>query len=236
MVQMLLRRCEMCSAAVCYSPITACFYLIEQTKCFISIMYRAPIHVLIADDSRSRASLLRRSVKEFGFSPVADDSTLATLYSRVIEAKPDLLVVSVDHLAAEILEELIQINQTAPLPVVIFAENNAPEMIQQVIHAGVSAYVVDDLQPIRVGTILEIALARFAAQQKLRQELAQTKEKLAERKVVEVAKGLLMQHKNMTENEAYQCLRHLSMDKGKPMITVAENIVDVLSLLSETGS
>ncbi|HBC56425.1 MAG TPA: hypothetical protein DCZ03_04595 [Gammaproteobacteria bacterium] len=199
-------------------------------------MYKVPIHVLIVDDSRSRANLLKRSVKEFGFQPVVEDSVRAPLCSRVTHAKPDLLIISVDTLAPELLEDLIQINQTAPLPVVIFAENNTPEMIQQVIHAGVSAYVVDELQPIRVGTILEIALARFAEQQKLRQELAQTKEKLAERKVVEVAKGLLMQHKHMTEHEAYQCLRKLSMDKGKPMTKVAENIVEVLSLLSETST
>jgi two-component system, response regulator / RNA-binding antiterminator len=199
-------------------------------------MCKVPINVLIVDDSRSRASLLKRSVKEFGFHPVVEDSLRAPLCLRVTQAKPDLLIISVGTLATELLEDLIQINQTAPLPVVIFAESNTPEMIQQVIHAGVSAYVVDDLQPIRVGTILEIALARFAEQQKLRQELAQTQEKLAERKVVEVAKGLLMQHKHMTEYEAYQCLRKLSMDTGKPMTKVADNIVEVLSLLSETSA
>ena len=97
--------------------------------------------------------------------------------------------------------------------------------------AGVAAYVVDGLDPARVKSIVDVACARFEEFQSLRTELADTRSKLAERKTVERAKGLLMKSRGVDEERAYQMLRKLAMDRGKPLAEVAKQVVDLGDLL-----
>jgi response regulator NasT len=99
------------------------------------------------------------------------------------------------------------------------------------IAAGVSAYVVAGLQPHRVKPILEVALARFQADQKLRAELGEVKQQLAARKVIERAKGLLMSRNGCSEEEAFQLLRRQAMDKNLKLVEVAQRVIDVAELL-----
>ena len=91
--------------------------------------------------------------------------------------------------------------------------------------------VVAGLQVDRVKPVLEVAVARFNADQKLRSELSDTKTKLAERKTIERAKGLLMERYRLSENEAYQKLRKQAMEKNLKLVDLAQRILDVADLL-----
>ena len=123
----------------------------------------------------------------------------------------------------------------APLPVIIFSEQGSPQIIQKIVQAGVSAFIVDDIQPRRLPAIIAIAIARFQAQQGLIRELEATRCKLAERKILDRAKGLLMQQKGISEDEAYRSLRKMAMDRGQPIVQVAETVIDILQLLEGLG-
>jgi len=76
-----------------------------------------------------------------------------------------------------------------------------------------------------------VALARFRREQKLLDELSDTRQKLAERKTVDRAKGLLMTRYNLTEEQAYQRLRTLAMNKNLKLADVAQRLIDVEDLL-----
>ena len=97
--------------------------------------------------------------------------------------------------------------------------------------AGVSAYIVAGLSSERVKPVLDVALARFNVDQKLRNELSDTKLKLAERKTVERAKGLLMERHKISEDEAYGKLRSMAMDKNLKLSELAQRIIDIADLL-----
>jgi response regulator NasT len=90
---------------------------------------------------------------------------------------------------------------------------------------------VAGLQPERIKPVLNVALMRFRQDQKLRTELSDTKHKLAERKVIERAKGLLMERHRMTEDQAYQKLRSMAMNKNLKLSEIAQRILDVEDLL-----
>ena len=94
-----------------------------------------------------------------------------------------------------------------------------------------SAYVVAGLSAERVKAVLDVALARFEVDQKLRHELSETKLKLADRKVIERAKGLLMERHHCSEDEAYRKLRRLAMDKNLKLSELAQRMLDVADLL-----
>jgi response regulator NasT len=97
--------------------------------------------------------------------------------------------------------------------------------------AGVSAYIVAGLQPERVKPVLDVALARFRREQQLLDELSDTRQKLAERKVIERAKGVLMGHHKLSEEQAYQKLRSMAMNKNLKLAEIAQRILDVEDLL-----
>ena len=97
--------------------------------------------------------------------------------------------------------------------------------------AGVSAYVVDGLQPERLKPIIQVAMARFEAHQALRQELAEATQKLSERKAIDRAKGILMKSRGMYEDSAYAALRKLAMDRGKSLGAVAQDVIEMASIL-----
>src|SRR5262249_26460395 len=99
------------------------------------------------------------------------------------------------------------------------------------LRAGVAAYVVDGLDAGRVKSIVDVAVARFDEYQRLRDELADAHDRLEERKLVERAKGILMKARSMSEDEAYQALRRMAMDRGKRLGEVAQQLIDMSTLL-----
>ncbi|MBV1888890.1 MAG: ANTAR domain-containing protein [Proteobacteria bacterium] len=189
--------------------------------------------VLLIDADSSRASLLKRTLCEYGYQVIGKLQNAQNLVQRVQEYSPDLLVLGVDRPDSVTLQNLSELHQQAPRPVVVFAEKDAPTMVHRAVKAGVSAYIVDDIQPHRFRLIIEIAIARFAEYQAIKNELQQTKTQLADQKLLERAKGLLMQKKAVSEPEAYQQLRKMAMDKGLTITVVAQNLVDVFEMLEQ---
>jgi response regulator NasT len=113
----------------------------------------------------------------------------------------------------------------------MFARDPAEEKIREAVRAGVSAYVVDGLEVARVKPIIDVARARFEEFQKLRGELAEARQSLAERKLVERAKGILMQRRGLTEDAAYAALRGMAMDRKQKLAEVARSVIDAAELL-----
>ena len=153
------------------------------------------------------------------------------LVEKVQTFAPSLLMLSVDFLDAGMLEELIKVNQSQPLPVIVFAKRHSTDVAKTVVSAGVSSYVVDDVQAHRLPTIMDLAKVRFEQMHSLNTELVQTKAKLNERKLIERAKGIVMQQKQLTEDEAYVHIRKSAMNQGESMADLSEKIISVFNML-----
>ena len=147
------------------------------------------------------------------------------------ETQPDVILIDIELPDRDTLEQLRDVGQNQPRPIVMFAERSDPETTAAALRAGVSAYVVDDLNPRRLQPIMEVAIARFREYQALRRELEETRNRLAERKVIEKAKGLLMAQRNLSEEEAYQTLRKLAMDRNQRIGEVARTVTSLLEML-----
>ena len=115
-----------------------------------------------------------------------------------------MIIIDSDSPTRDTLEQLSFVNARQPRPIVLFTEDRDNETIQAALQAGVSAYIVAGMQPDRLQPILDVAVARFAQERALRAELRDTQEKLAERKLIERAKGLVMKQKSVDEEEAYR--------------------------------
>ncbi len=189
------------------------------------------LRVLVVDESPERADVLREGLARAGCEVAARLSSPLELLQAIAAAKPDLIIIDTESPSRDVLEHLVVVSRDEPRPIVMFARDADAATIREVMRAGVSAYVVDGLDPARVKSIIDVACARFEEFQKLREALAAANLKLAERKVVERARGILMQARGLSEDEAYRALRRMAMDRNRRLADVAQAVIDASELL-----
>jgi response regulator NasT len=197
-----------------------------------AIAPNAIVRVLIVDDSPGRTSVLREGLEAAGYEVAATLTSPLELLRAVDDKKPDVIIIETESPSRDVLEHVVLITRDQPRPIVMFSGDDAPDTIREAVRAGVSAYVVDGLDAARVKSIVEVAVARFDEHQRLRAELAEVNLKLAERKLVERAKGILMKARGMDEEEAFHALRRMAMDRGKRLAEIAKQVIDMADLLT----
>ena len=133
-----------------------------------------------------------------------------------------------------LFDGLEKINATRPRPVVMFTDDPDRSAMNQAIRVGVSAYVVQGFSLQRVASVIDLAVARFNEMQDLRSQLQAMKDSLAQRKLVERAKGLIMRQRKCEEDEAYRVLQKSAMDQKKSIAEVAKDVI-LISPMLEPG-
>ena len=189
------------------------------------------MRVLVVDESAERAEIIREALEGAGHEVTASLSSPIALLRTIERLEPDVIVIDTDSPSRDTIEHLVAVSQHGPRPVVMFAADGTPETIREAVRAGVSAYVVDGLDPARICTIIDVAVARFEDFQRLRTELAETQLKLTERKVIDRAKGMLMKTRGLDEDGAYAFLRKAAMDRKLKLAEVAQRLIDAADLL-----
>ena len=189
------------------------------------------MRVLVVGESAEQAALLRDGLQLAGYEVTASLSSSLALLKSIDEQRPDVIVIDTDSPSRDVLEHLVMVTQHTPRPIVMFASDGAPETIREATKAGVSAYVVDGLDSKRIKAIVAAAVARFDELQGLRGQLAAAEQRLAERKVIDRAKGLLMKARTLDEPAAYEAMRKMAMDRKLKLGEVAQRVIDAADLL-----
>ena len=187
-----------------------------------------------ADRSRS----LRIGLLENGFNLIATLPADVFLTERLAQLQPDLIIVDAESDARDALEHVVVATRDERRPIVMFTNDDDTRHVKDAVAAGVSAYIVAGLSAERIRPILDVALARFEHEQALLQTLASTQSErdelsaeLKDRKLIDRAKGLLMQRQKLSEDEAFRKMRKTAMDKGLKLAEVAQRMLDVAELL-----
>lgn len=191
----------------------------------------ARLRVLVVDETPERAAVLEQGLSAAGFDLIAVLRPGDDLVGVVRAEQPDVIIVDADSPSRDTLESMRAINQDQPRPIVMFVDTAGGGMIEEAMKAGVSAYVIDGLSAQRVKPVIEVAIARFREFQALRSELERTRSSLQERKLIERAKGLLMEQRQLSEEEAYRTLRRLAMDQNQRLAEVAKHLIAFAKVL-----
>lgn len=189
------------------------------------------MRVMLVDDDRHRMILLRQALLDGGNEVVAQLATSDDLLAAVSRHQPDVILIDVDAPSRDTLESLGQISRDRPRPIVVFATHSDADTARRAMRAGVSAYVVDGMAPSRLKSVIDVAIARFDEHQALRRELEETKMRLADRRDVDRAKGMLMQRRKLSETEAYEQLRKMAMDRNLKIGDAARSLLAAAELL-----
>jgi len=202
--------------------------------CFSSDMTSAntaPLRVLIVDPDPGRRALLVRSLQTNHCVVLERTELSLDLLQHLPQLKPDVIVIDTNSPDRDTLENVCMISRDQPHPIVMFTDDDDTDKIEQAMRAGVTSYVVKGIAPERIQPILQVAMLRFAEHQALRNDLSQAQAQLAERKLIERAKGIVMQQKNINENAAYNLLRKMAMERNAKLADIAAQVVDLAQAL-----
>lgn len=186
--------------------------------------------VMLVDNETVRSAMLSQALSDAGYEVIARVKPGPDLLARVAQCMPDMVVVDTDSPDRDILESMHLLNEHNPLPVVMFADEDNEVIIQEAIRSGVSGYIVKGIDMNRVNSIMSVSIARFREYQAIKNELRETKSELENSKLIAKAKRLLIQNKGVTEEQAYEAMRKLSMDSNQRMAEVAQNVIHVYEL------
>ncbi len=193
------------------------------------------LKIMLVDDQPPRAAILERALIDEGHEILCRLTSAAGLAEKVRSSNPDVVIVDMDAPDRDTLESMALVQRDIPRPMVMFCNQDDEDLVVAALRAGVSAYVAGETDLTRVRGVMRVATARFREYQALREELEQTREALAERKIIERAKGLLMQRRRLNEQDAYSTLRRQAMNTGQPLIQVARSVLDYAEMLKAQG-
>lgn len=189
------------------------------------------LRVMLVDNHMERSALLCESLIKAGYEVIAHLSDTVNLDDDVRKMAPDIVIIDTESPSRDTLEHLCVMNESSPKPIVMFTHDGDMQKMREATRAGVSAYVVGSLPSERLQPVLNAAIARFEEYKSLKDELNVANMKLAERKVIEKAKGLLMKQRSINEDEAYNMLRTMAMRQNVKLATLAKQVVQAAQLL-----
>lgn len=195
-------------------------------------MTETSLRVLIVDQNLVRASVLEDGLREAGYRDLIVVRDMQNLLRRIVDEEPDVILIDLENPNRDVLEQMFQVSRVVRKPVAMFVDRSDRGMIEAAIEAGVGAYVVDGLRKERVQAIVDMTISRFKAFEKLRVELDETRQQLADRKLIDRAKGILMKQRGIDEATAYDLLRRAAMDGNLRMAQVAQSVITAAGLLN----
>lgn len=187
-----------------------------------------PIRVLIAEDEALIRLDLKEMLLEEGFDVVSEVSDGATALRMARELRPDLAILDIKMPVMDGLEAAETMTAERLCAVLILTAFSQRELVERARRAGAMAYLVKPFQKHDLLPAIEISAGRFRDLQGLEDEVGDLSDRLETRKSVERAKGLLQEHEDMTESEAFRWLQKAAMERRVTMKTVAEQVIDRL--------
>jgi response regulator NasT len=188
------------------------------------------LKVLLVRDQPGQITTLQEALRSEVHNVVGDCQPDDSLLLRAQTAQPDVMVVEVDKLTAEMIQALESVDRVHALPVLLFVARNDRALMRRALAAGVSVYVVDDVQPHRLAALFAVAFARFECQHALRKNLQELRNRLADERDIERAKGVIMKRQRLSENEAGEMLDRLARNRKQSIGEFSRTVLQVAAV------
>jgi response regulator NasT len=185
------------------------------------------LRIVVADDERDMRDYLSRILPRLGHQVVAAAATGEELVRRCRELRPDLVVTDIRMPGMDGIEAAAEIYRDLPLPIVLVSAYHDPEFIARAEEDHVLAYLVKPVKQADLQTAIAIATARFEQFRHLEHEAESLRQALADRKLIERAKGVLMQERDISDVAAFEVIRAGSRHHKRRMVDEARSVLKV---------
>ena len=183
------------------------------------------LKILLADDEAILRLDLREMLTDAGHEVIGEAANGEEAVKLAKELKPEFIIMDVKMPVMDGLTAAKLIAAENIAPVLLLTAYSQQDIVEKASEAGVIAYLVKPIREEQLFPAMELAEKRFQEMQKLNGELAQLKESLETRKLLDRAKGILMAAHGMTEQEAYRKMQQFSMAKSISFKSLAESII-----------
>ncbi|WP_420750486.1 ANTAR domain-containing response regulator [Rhodococcus sp. O3] len=192
-----------------------------------------PRRVVVAEDEALIRLDLVEMLREEGYDVVGEAGDGQRAVELAAELKPDLVIMDVKMPRRDGIDAASEIAERRIAPVVILTAFSQRELVERARDAGAMAYLVKPFSKSDLVPAIEVAASRFAEIRELEKEIAGLSERFEVRKLVDRAKGMLMEKHAMTEPEAFRWIQRAAMDRRTTMKQVAQVVIDTLGAETE---
>jgi two-component system, response regulator PdtaR len=189
------------------------------------------VRVLIAEDDPVIALGLEAKLAALGHHVVAWVADGHRAVEEAARTRPDAVVMDVVMPGLDGLEAACAITEARPVPIVVITAPDQPEYLERAIRCGVAAYLVKPVDGRQVERALRLAVSRHAEFEAMRSEVDRLQEALETRRLVERAKGILMDRLGLSEEDAFLRIQHRARDANRTMADVARQLIDASDIL-----
>jgi AmiR/NasT family two-component response regulator len=181
--------------------------------------------VIVADDESIIRMDLREMLTNLGYLVIGEVGDGRSAVNLARELRPDVVIMDIKMPVMDGIEAAKTLTEEKIAPVLLLTAYSQQELVERARDAGVVGYMVKPFRESDLAPAIEVAVARFAEFRALEKEVGDLKLALETRKLVDRAKGILMDSQSLTEAEAFRKIQKMSMNTRKPMKEVAEAII-----------
>lgn len=181
--------------------------------------------LVIADDDEQVRAVLIEQVQELGHEVVGVAQSGAEAYAMVCDTKPDVAILDIRMADGDGIQAARDILETCPTPIIFLTGYKEPELVEQAVEAGAYAYLVKPVRIDELNTNISVVQKRFAEIRDRQAELERVKRDLANRRLLERAKGFLMDKYGMTEQHAYRVIHRAARSTSRTLGDVSEEVL-----------
>lgn len=189
-----------------------------------------PYRIVIAEDEFLLANNLKTLVESLGHAVVGIADTGSRVIALADDLQPDLILMDIKLPEVDGITAARTIARTRQTPIVIISAFSNRGYIEEAAEAGVMTYLVKPVSQGDLQAVIELTMARSRELAALRREVGDLKQALAQRKVIERAKGILMDRAHLSEGEAFRRLQQMSQQENRPLFDIAQSVITADSL------
>ena len=191
-----------------------------------------PLRIVTADDEPRMRSYMCQSLEHLGHQVVASASSGRELIEKCRNHQPDLIISDIKMPDMDGIEAAAQIYRSDTIPVILVSAFHDVELIERASRNHILAYLVKPVKDTDLAPAIAVAMQRFNEFRELRQEAADARQALDDRKVIERAKGILMKRTGLSEPDAFRRLQKLACSKSRKLVDIAQSVVTAEAALS----
>lgn len=191
----------------------------------------AILKCIIAEDEQLTRAIIRARLEKLGHQVLAEAENGVQAIELVRLHRPDIIIMDIKMPEMDGLEAARNIVSQFPCAILFLSSFNEEELVEQAGDAGALAYLTKPFRKEDLGPAVLIAVQRFKQIHAQTKEIDQLKETIETRKLIERAKGILMDRHNMSEEEAFKRIHYQARNQNKKMREIAQSIITASDLI-----
>jgi two-component system, response regulator PdtaR len=190
-----------------------------------------PLKAVIAEDEQLTRTIIRARLEKLGHTVVAEAGDGAQAIEAARTHKPDVIIMDIKMPVMDGIEAARAILSETPCAILFLSSFNEQELVEQASDTGALAYLMKPFRKEDLAPALEMAVRRFRQIHSQQKEIEDLKETLETRKIIERAKGILMDRHRMSEEEAFKRIHFQARNQNKKMREIAQSIITAADLI-----